>query len=94
MPRANFPPKDPDDVLDYVVDWSSWLPEGDTIISSTWLLEAGAEIEQEDDSNTTDSATIWVSGGVNGKMYALTNRIATAQGRQKDRTVYLQVQTT
>ncbi|UVO12803.1 hypothetical protein NM962_01140 [Mycobacterium sp. SVM_VP21] len=29
----------PNDILDYTVDWTKWLPTGDTIASSTWSVE-------------------------------------------------------
>lgn len=98
MPTADYPPKDPNDILDYVVDWTSWLPEGDTISTSTFELEPGAEIVLgsgiQAPSHTANTTTMWLTGGVEGKMYAITNRIVTAQGRQKDRTVRVLVKST
>lgn len=82
-------PKDPHDVLDYEVDWSNWLPAGDTILVSEWIAPAGITMDSETNTNTT--TTIWLSGGTAGQSYALTNRITTAGGRTRDRTITIRV---
>ncbi len=76
--------KDPDAELDYRRDWSKWLPEGDTIETSTWLVPDGITSESESHDDTT--ATIWLSGGTVGQSYEITNRITTTEGRTDDRT--------
>lgn len=81
-------PKDPNDVIDYRVDWTKWLREGDTILVSEWIVPSGIDMDSETNTNTT--TTIWLSGGTAGR-YALTNRITTAQGRQRDRTIVIRV---
>lgn len=81
--------KDPDAVLDYQVDWSVWLGD-DTIASSTWIVPDG--ITKGFDANTTTTATIWLSGGIAGLNYTITNRITTDNGRTDDRTITIQVQ--
>ena len=82
--------KDPDSVLDYKVDWSSWLGT-DTISTSRWVVQSG--ITEDSDSNDTTSATSWLSGGTEGSTYTVTNRIDTAGGRTADRTFKVLVQT-
>ena len=84
----SWPTKDPDDVLDYEVDWSAWLV-ADTISTSTWTLPAG--ITKNSDTNDTTTTTIWLSGGTAGTKYTLVNRIVTAGGRTKDQSVKLPV---
>ena len=32
--------QDPSAVLDYTIDWSQWLPSGDTITAATWTAES------------------------------------------------------
>jgi hypothetical protein len=82
--------KDPDAVLDYAVDWSSWLGE-DTIESSTWESPSG--IVKDSDSHDGTVVRVWVSGGERvGATYALTNRIVTAGGRTDERTIYVTVE--
>lgn len=84
--------KDPDAVLDYQVDWSSWLSATspvDSIVTSSWAAEAGITIDSQSSSSTT--ATVWLSGGQRGRQYEVRNRIVTAGGRQDDRTIYISV---
>lgn len=76
--------KDPDAVLDYQIDWSTWLGS-DTIASSSWVIPTG--ITEDSDSNTTTTATVWLSGGTAGTTYTVTNRIVTAGGRTEDRSL-------
>jgi len=80
--------KDPDAVLDYKIDWSTWLG-ADTIATSSWELPPG--ITKDSDSNTTTDTTIWVSGGNKGQKYTVVNRIATTAGRTDDRSFVLSV---
>jgi hypothetical protein len=81
--------KDPAAVLDYQIDWSSWLGV-DTITSSSWTASTGLTVDS--DSNTTTTATVWVSGGTAGTTYQLTNRITTAGGRTDERTISISCQ--
>lgn len=81
--------KDADAVLEYVVDWSSWLDD-DTISTSTWAAD-DAGITLDSDSSTTTTATLWLSGGAIGAVYALTNHIVTAAGREDERTIRVYV---
>lgn len=80
--------KDPDEVLDYTIDWTARLA-GDTIAASTWVVPAG--ITKDSDSFTTTGTVIWLSAGAIGEAYELTNRIDTAGGRTMDQTVKLKV---
>ena len=77
---------DPDAVLDYTVNWETWL-DGDTISASSWTLPTGLT----EDSNTFgDSiATVWLSGGTVGKRYSIVNHITTAAGREEDQTLII-----
>lgn len=76
--------KDPSSVLDYQLDWSAWLAGNDTISTSTW---SASGITIDSDANTSTSATVWLSGGVAGNKYRVTNRIVTAGGRTAERTI-------
>lgn len=81
--------KDPDAVLDYQVDWTAWLADGETIASSQML--AGTGITVDSVSNTATTATVWLSGGTVGEAYEVTNRITTTQARTDDRTMRIVV---
>lgn len=80
--------KDPNAELDYIIDWSTWLG-ADTIASDSWIVDDG--ITKESDSNTTTTATVWLSGGTLGRTYDVTNRIVTAGGRTADQTLRIQI---
>ena len=90
MAKAWTDPKDPEEVLDYLVDWAKPLA-GDTIQSSTWTLPDGIIAGQM--ANTTTTTTIWLSGGTHGKDYKLVNRIVTAGGRTREQTCTLKCRT-
>jgi len=85
-----FLTKTPAATLDYKVDWVDWL-DGDTIASSTWLVDDQALVV-ESDSNTLTTATAWVSGGVDGLAYVLSNHITTAAGRIDVRSIKISIQ--
>jgi hypothetical protein len=81
--------KDPDAVLDYQVDWTTWLATGETITASSWTLATG--IVQDSESHDGTTATIWLSGGTTGQRYLATNHVVTSQGREDDRTITIDV---
>lgn len=81
---------DPDATLDYSIDWSRWLAEGETVTASAW--EVPSDLENENDDNAAGIATVWVSGGTAGTEYRLTNHITTSAGRTDDRSIALVVQ--
>lgn len=80
--------KDPDEVLDYTFDWSTWL-NGDTIASDTVTVDTG--LTKDSDSNDTDSVTVWLSGGTAGTAYKVSSKIVTAAGRTAERTIIITV---
>lgn len=86
----SWPPKDPDEVLDYVVDWSFRL-EDDTIATSVFTVPAG--LVKDSDSNDDTTATVWLSGGTEGERYEILNRITTVGLRTMDQTVKLKIKT-
>lgn len=86
--RLEWPFKDPDEVLDYEIDYSSRL-NGDAIISSTWIIPAGIVMDSAFASATV--STIWLSGGTIGETYTLVNRIITSGGRTMDQSVRLKI---
>ena len=80
--------KDPNATLDYSFDWGPYLtPLADTITLVEWVLSTG--LTKVSQSNTTTTATVFVSGGVLDETETLTCRITTAGGRIDDRTIEL-----
>ena len=82
--------KDPDETLDYSVDWSEWLAVGETIVTSTWTAPTG--ITKGSDTKTTTVCTVWLSGGTAGLVYTVANKISTTSGRIAERSLFIEVQ--
>ena len=83
--------KDPDAVLDYTVDWSDWLG-ADTITGTpTWTVGTG--LTKASQTNTTTTATAWLSGGTAGSDYTVACKIVTTGGRTDERSFTVQVRT-
>lgn len=85
--------KDPDAVLDYVVDWSPdtdpWLASGETIASHVVDAEAGITV---DSSTVSDGkVTVWLSGGTAGQNYDVGVQITTSSNRTDERTMRIRV---
>jgi len=81
--------KDPQAVLDYAMDWADWL-DTDTITGTpVWTIDSG--VTKASQSNTTTTATAWLSGGVLGQTYTVTCRITTAGGRTDERSFRLKI---
>lgn len=81
--------KDPDAALFYGFDWSEWLASGETISNSTWTVAAG--ITGTSPGYTTTSTSIKLSGGTDGSIYNVTNRITTSSGQVDERTLRIMV---
>ena len=79
--------KDPDAVLDYILDWSRWLALDEEITGLTVVADPGITVDSS--SFTTAITTVWLSGGTDGSNYRITYRITTDQGRADDRTIVI-----
>lgn len=80
--------KSPASIFDYTIDWTDELG-GDTIVTSTWAVDNG--LTQDSESETTTTTTIFVSGGVAGTVYQLTNTITSAS-RTYEQSIFVNVQ--
>ena len=69
--------------LDYTLDWSDALEDGDSIAQSEWTHEPGIIVARK--SFTDTGATSWISGGLAGVSYLVRNTITTGTGRQDSR---------
>lgn len=84
----SWPSKDPDEVLDYELDWEPRLGD-DTLATVTWTVPAGLTKTDEDISGAI--AVLWLSGGTVGESYTIACRAVTAGGRTYDETLRLAV---
>lgn len=83
--------KDPDARLDYGCDWSAWLQAGETITDAAWSVDDDT-LTIVDTTNDGTTTTVWLSAGVLGRTYRVTNHITSSMGRQDDRTLSIQCQ--
>ena len=65
-------------VLDFTLNWATYLGS-DTISSSSWAVPSG--ITGSNQSSTATSASIRISAGTAGLVYAFTNTITMASGQ-------------
>lgn len=89
-----WPAKDPDEVLDYELDWadtaSPRLVTGETLLTSTWSVVEGDVVIDSSNFAPSGLSTVWLSGGSAGQN-TLLNRVTTSGGRTYDQSVKLRV---
>ena len=76
------------ELLDYTLDWSTWLPVGDAISTSNWVATGLTSSSASISGNKT---TIWLTGGTAGSDYTITNTITTTGGRTGAKTVIITI---
>lgn len=79
--------KDPDAVLDYTFNWTTWLADASDEIVSYEVFADGVTVDSH--FRIDGQVTAWVSGGTVGATATVTNRIVTSAGRTEDRTIKL-----
>ena len=98
-----WPNKDPDEQLDYSVDWSRFLGDA-TIVSIQWYVDnaSGVKtliaatqvvngIQNVAVSNTTTVATINIGLGTNNVEYKFYCRVTDTTGSQAERVIKLRI---
>lgn len=99
-----WPNKDPNETLDYSLDWSRFLRTGETISSSVWFItNSSGEVVSFDSGDTIDSltnvintnstsiTTINLSGGNSNTLYKLVCRVTLSTGFVAERSVSLYI---
>jgi len=86
----SWPYKDPDEDLDYQLDWTAWLSTGETITVSTFTVLTG-DVALGANSVSGAITTIWISGGTLNTSSVVNNRITTSAGRIAERSVRLRI---
>lgn len=82
--------KDPDDVLDYDVDFVQWLPVGDRLVSAVSTISASTATVN--DTIVADGMVkVWIAGGAAGENAVVKVLATTEQGRTKDVSFRLQI---
>lgn len=87
--------KDPSADKDYSWDWSDWLTSPETISTSAWSSSPEG-LTLHDGQVASGVASTFISGGMAGKKYTVTNRIVTnsTPARTDERSFVLLVQET
>lgn len=89
-PKKPTGEKDPDAILDYPIDFSTWLGDiSDTYLSH--LVIVSGSITVDNSTQAGGIITPWISGGTAGDTCSFTVRISTVGGRTDDRTFYLKI---
>lgn len=85
--------KDPDEVLDYLIDYSSRLVSGETIQSVEIVAPAGITVAPTGHPTThTDSTvTVWLAGGIVGSRLNIVGRVTTSGGRVKEQAIRVRI---
>lgn len=98
-----WPNKDPDEILDYSVDWSRWLA-GATISGITWYVDNASGVKTTLAAGTTVNgiqnvsqtisgsvATINLGLGTNNYEYKITCRMTDSSGNVTERVIRLRI---
>lgn len=83
MPILGTFQQQPDEVLDYDFDFSTYLPTLDTLVSVSATADAGITLGDTVISPTGKFIKQWVRGGTAGMAYKVEITATTAQGRVK-----------
>lgn len=97
--RIEWPDKDPNEVVDYLLDWSRYLAVGEKLQTVTWTINGYGAFEEElppaltkgVEGKTDTTATIWLQDGTVGVKYRIGCRAVTDGGRTLDATATLRV---
>jgi hypothetical protein len=87
-----WPDKDPDEVLDYMIDWTARLAAGETIASASWSVDSGLTVDSF--SHTDTATTIWLSDGTHFKTAVIRCLVVTNQGRTMEERVDMNIRAT
>ena len=94
--------KDPNAILDYLVDFASktnnnggkedYLEVGEIILTATAFTSAATiTIDSVTKVNGNTSVLLWISGGTLNQTYTITTRVVTSLNRTDDRSFQIQV---
>ena len=85
-----WPPKGPDEELDFILDWSSRLYEGDSIVEAVWTY-AFTDNFVTGQSFTGDTTLVWLANGEVDRTYVLHCQVTTDNDRVLEQTVNITV---
>jgi len=82
---------DPDADLDFGFDWSDWLEDEETLVSSSWVVDPVLDIDTHDESYSDFISVIWLRNIVENALHKVTNSVVTSSTppRKDDRSFYV-----
>jgi hypothetical protein len=90
---VSFYLKDPHSRIDYSIDWIAYL-DGQTVADSEWTVtpdeEGGIAVEAE--SFDLIRSAVRLSGGVEGRVYSVSNLVTLSDGSREHRSICLRVE--
>lgn len=90
-----WPNKDPDEVLDYELDWANEddprLELSETLVTSLWTVVEGDVVINSSSFAPSGLSTVWLSGGTDGTLCVLNNKVTTSKARTYDEDVKLRI---
>lgn len=90
-----WPNKDPDEILDYQLDWANpddpRLVTSEQLATSTWTVVEGSVVINSSSFAPSGLSTVWLSAGADGELCVLNNRVTTTMGRTYEEEVKLRV---
>ena len=85
-----WPPKDPNEILDYQLQWV--LDTGEVLLTSTFsIVDGTVTIDRSSFVTPENIATVWLLGGTIGEVCHVLNRVTTRGGRTYDETAKLRI---
>lgn len=76
--------KSDEDVLDYFLDLSNWIPESDAIESVDVVYDTTSTLDYRGHNFSEDSIKVWFGGGTMGNQYIVKVLAHTEGGRTKE----------
>lgn len=90
-------PKDRLAILTYTLDWTEWLPTGDTVTACTWSVQARANdptplVRVTSGISGGNKTFVKLSGGQVAKVYTVTAAITTNDGLEDRRSFRVKIE--
>lgn len=87
--------KDPEARLDYDIDLTPWMEDGDFLTAVVWTIESitgdPAPLANDGESFTNFVAKIWLIDGTLGNTYTVTAHITTNDAREDDVSIFIEM---
>tara|TARA_Y100001938_G_C8062410_1_gene418122 strand:- start:281 stop:610 length:330 start_codon:yes stop_codon:yes gene_type:complete len=90
-----FIEKDPFAILDYSLDFSNWMPSGDSVASATITVQTisgdASPLAKDSQAINSDVVTATLSAGTAGNVYNVEYKIVTSNALQDSRNIRIKV---